>query len=100
MAYHATEAALSVIHLLSAEAARGFRRDCRFVRLLQLVVLPLDERLAAHTRHELAELRLLPGGVNLVRGHIPDAFERLHLRRLERLQLQNLKATRRADRLG
>src|SRR5262245_51260913 len=67
------------------------------VNLLELVVLPLDQRLGPKAGDELAHLGLGPGAGDLVGDQIADAVERLQDRRLDGFELENLITARRAD---
>src|SRR3954468_5654480 len=68
----------------------GLGSNLLLVRLLELVVLPLDDRLGAQAGEELAHFRLGAGRGNLVGDQVAHAVERLHRRRLERLELEQL----------
>src|SRR5262245_17750598 len=81
-------------------AAGRVERDLPLVRLSKLLVLPLDDRLPADARQELLHFLLLAVVVNLVGDQIADAVERLHARRLHRLELQDLESLGRPQRLG
>src|SRR4051812_38683727 len=82
----------------SEEEARSDSRSgrCRILRnlllvqALELVVLPFDDRLAAHAREELSHLDLLTRVVHLVGHQIAHALERLRRCRLEGFELEQL----------
>src|SRR5687767_5691328 len=75
-----------------AAAAGVHRGDVLLVRFLEIVVLPHDNRLAAHAVQELLDFGPLALVVDLLRDNVPDVLERLHRYRLERLELDDLVA--------
>jgi hypothetical protein len=73
-------------------AAGRLRRQRLLVGFLQFLVLPLDDRLRAQAREELAHLGLGPGRGNLVGNQVADRVEWLQGGRLHRFELENLIA--------
>src|SRR5688572_21293364 len=72
--------------------------DETLVRFPELVVLPLDDRLAAHAREELPDFLALPLGMHTFGNDVAHAFERLQGGFLEGLELEDLVAAAGANR--
>src|SRR3954468_10107310 len=68
----------------------GLGGNLLLVGFLELLVLPLDDRLGAQAGEELAHFGLGARRGDLVGDQIADAVERLHGRSLHRLELEQL----------